>query len=363
MATIHDLIEVTQISPDTTYSRAAGNVIGVVDNVTSAALDDGEFDIGDSIRIGGQTYSITRIREASNSGRFTLEDGTSRSFDPGSESNLPAVFLTVSDGSVTRHFIIPNDSYGDMRIAEIRTGSLTDVAGSDAAVISTTNNTVDVVCFVTGARIRTATGETAVEAIRVGDLIATRDNGLQPVRAILRTEVAPGQMDHRLKPVAFEVGSLGPGLPHRRLCVSPHHRMLVTDPSGRHVLAPAKALTHRHGVRVLQGKRSVSYFHIVFSRHEIIWANGAMIESFYPGPMALRAMSAETLAQVRAIFGSDSAADGDAQHRAAAPALAVPALAVPALAVPALAVPALAAPVLAVQAARRRARALCGAMP
>ncbi len=323
MATIHDLIEITGISQDTTYSRAAGNIIGVVDNVTSTDLDDGEFDIGDSIQIGGQTYAITRIQEASNSGRFTLEDGTNRSFDPGSESNLPVVFLTVSDGVVTRTFIIPNDSYGDMRIDEIRTGSLTDVAGSDAAVISTTNNSVDVVCFVTGARIRTADGESAVEHIREGDLIATRDHGLQPVRAILRTEVAPGNMDARLKPIAFEVGALGPGLPQRRLCVSPQHRMLVTDPTGRQVLVPAKALSHHRGVRMLHGKRSVTYYHIVFSRHEIIWANGALTESFYPGPMALRAMPASSRAQVQAIFGDGLGAPGPGRLGAAAPILAM----------------------------------------
>ena len=46
-------------------------------------------------------------------------------------------FLTVSNGGDVRYFIIPNDSYGDIDIEEIRTGGINGAAGSDAAVIST----------------------------------------------------------------------------------------------------------------------------------------------------------------------------------------------------------------------------------
>jgi hypothetical protein len=305
MATIFDLIEVTAISPDTTYSEAAGNILGVVDGATSTALDDGEFDIGDAIVIGGVSYSISRIQEPSSSGRFTLGDGTNLSFDPGSESNLPVVFLTVSNGGVLRHFIIPNDSYGDMNLLEIRTGSLTDVAGSDAAIISTANNTINFVCFVAGTMIATPQVCRSVEDIRRGDLVLTRDNGPQAVRAILSRTLDLAHTPDRLRPIAFEVGSLGPGRPNRRLCVSPQHRMLVTDPSGCTVLVPAKALTGRRGVRVMHGRRQVTYFHLIFSRHEIICANGTPTESFYPGAMALQAVPDESLAELHEIFGKD----------------------------------------------------------
>lgn len=303
MATIFDLFEVTDISDNTTYSVAAGNLLGVVDGATSADLDDGEFDIGDAILINGVSYMIDRIQEPSNSGRFTLEDGTDRSFDPGSESNLSVIFLTVSNGGDVRHFIIPNDSYGDMTVEQIRTGSLNDVAGADAGVNSTTDNDVTVVCFVVGAMIETPSGAVAVEAIKVGDPVLTRDNGPQRVRAILVRDMDLSDALERLKPIAFDAGSLGRGRPNRQLCLSPQHRVLVTDPTGLTVLVPAKALTGRRGVRVMHGKRRVMYFHLVFSRHEIIWANGTLTESFYPGPMAMQAILNDSRAELQDIFG------------------------------------------------------------
>ncbi len=321
MATIFDLFEVSDISENTTYSVAAGNLLGVVDGATSADLNDGEFDLGDVIAINGVTYTISQIQEPSSSGRFTLEDGTNRSFDPGSEANLSAIFLTVTNGGETRHFIIPNDSYGDMTVQEIRTGSLNDVAGSDAAVNSTTDNNVNAVCFVAGSRIDTPDGAVVVEDIQVGDLVLTRDNGPQAVRAILVRELDLNDGSDRLKPIAFDVGSLGPGRPNSRLCLSPQHRVLVTDPSGHSVLVPAKALTSRRGVRVMHGKRHVSYFHLVFSRHEIIWANGTLTESFYPGPVAMRMIPSDSRAELWDIFGDTLTQCANGFSMAAAPIL------------------------------------------
>lgn len=40
---------------------------------------------------------------------------------------------------------------------------------------------VTVICFAAGTMIRTARGERPVEKLRVGDLVVTRDNGLQPL--------------------------------------------------------------------------------------------------------------------------------------------------------------------------------------
>ena len=59
--------------------------------------------------------------------------------------------------------------------------------------------------------------------------------------------------------------------------------MLVLNPEGDQVLVPAKALIERKGIRVMKGRRKVSYVHLVFARHEIIKAHGCWSESFYPG--------------------------------------------------------------------------------
>ena len=323
MATIFDLLEVTDISENTTYSTAAGNLLGVVDGMNSTDLDDGEFDVGDAVVIDGVVYTIDRIQEPLNSSRITLGDGTDRSVDPGSESNLSAVFLTISNGGDIRHFIIPNDSFGDMNVAQFRTGGLNDVGGSDAATISTVDNDVNVVCFLAGTGILTPDGEVAVENLKKNDIVSTHAHGPQRVRAILVRELDLSHGPDRLKPIAIGQGSLGPDRPNRRLCVSPQHRMLVTDGAGNDVLVPAKALLGRKGVRMMRGKRHVAYFHIVFARHEIICANGTLTESFFPGPMALKAVTEDALVELKEIFGDGSKAETLGVSSPAAPMLGV----------------------------------------
>ncbi|MEL7174892.1 MAG: Hint domain-containing protein [Pseudomonadota bacterium] len=237
MAVIHDLFEVTDISENTTYSTAAGNLLGIVDNVSSSDLNDGEFDVGDDILIGGVSYNIDQIQEPESAGSFTLGDGSTVGFDSKVlEGNLDVVFLTVSNGGDVRHFIIPNDSYGSGNVQSIQTGQIENVGFSDAGVISETNNDINIVCFVAGTMIETPDGETAVEEIESGDIVMTRDNGPQQVRMILARELDFSTAPDRLKPIAFEKNSLGPSRPNSTLFVSPQHRMLVTDPSGGKVL-------------------------------------------------------------------------------------------------------------------------------
>ncbi|MBD3763124.1 Hint domain-containing protein [Rhizorhabdus sp.] len=324
MATIYDLLEVTDISENTTYSTAAGNLLGVVGSVSSADLNDGEFDEGDILLIGGVPYTIDRIQEPLNSGRFTLGDGSERSFNPQSEHSLDVVFLTVSNGGDIRYFVIPKDSYGDMNVQQIRTGALEDVAGHDAALVSTIDNNINVVCFAARTMILTPSGPRAVEHLRIGDPVWTRDHGAQTIRHIISSALDFSTAPEELKPVVFERGSLGQGLPSRRLMVSPQHRMLVTTAAGSPVLVPAKALTGRRGVRIAKGKRRVDYYHLVFSRHEIIRANDTLTESLFPGRMTLRAVPAPCRQEIQGIFGRDLlAAAGAPEEIAAAPILRV----------------------------------------
>lgn len=323
MATIFDLFEVTGFTEHTTYSSAAGNLLGVVDNVDSADLNDGEFDEGDDVLIGGVSYTITEIEEPSSSGRFTLGDGSDRSFDPRSESNLDVVFLTVSSGSEVRYFIVPNDRYGDMNVQSIRTGGIEPVAGSDAALVSTTDDNANVVCFAANTMIETAKGDVFIEHLEIGDPVWTRDNGYQKIRHIISRKFDFSSASQKLKPIVFEVGSLGCGRPSQRLSVSPQHRMLVKTEAGTDVLVPAKSLTARKGVRVARGKRTVIYYHLVLSRHEILRANGTLAESLFPGRMALETVPKICHVELRKIFGRELLNEFDASKVAAAPILSV----------------------------------------
>jgi hypothetical protein len=299
LATIYDLIEVTNISPDTTYSAIQGNYLGVVDGMVSTDLDDGEFDQGDVVTIGGVDYTIDLIQEPLSSGRFTLTDGTSLSFDPQSEANLSATFLTLSNGVDTRYFIIPNDSYGDMSISEIRTGSLETVAGNDSAIQSTTDNNVSVVCFANGTLILSADGQLVpVEDLRVGDLVETLDHGAQQIVWTGVRSVSPSQLMARpeLRPVKIGKGALGNNTPDQPLLVSQQHRVFVRSKIANRmfgtseVLVPAKQLLGLDGISISDRMTPVDYHHFMFQKHEIIFANKALCESLYPGEQALKTL-------------------------------------------------------------------------
>jgi hypothetical protein len=74
------------------------------------------------------------------------------------------------------------------------------------------------------------------------------------------------------------------------------------------VLVAAKALVNDRTIRVQQGGE-VEYFHMLFDRHEIVFAEGAAAESFHPGQQGWKALDAATRAEILGLF--PQLADGD----------------------------------------------------
>ena len=67
------------------------------------------------------------------------------------------------------------------------------------------------------------------------------------------------------------------------------------------VLAPAKALINGSSIR-LKTAETIEYYHLLFDRHEIVFAEGLPTESFYPGDYVLDEMSAGTHAELLTLF-------------------------------------------------------------
>lgn len=137
-------------------------------------------------------------------------------------------------------------------------------------------------CFVAGTLIRTVRGERPVERLAVGDLVWTKDNGLQPIRWCGRRRT-PGDGQHA--PILFEAGAFGNLRP---LLVSPQHRMLVSGWQAQlwfgedEILVAAKHLVNGTTIRV-SPMPQVTYHHILFEGHEIVESEGVLSESFHPG--------------------------------------------------------------------------------
>ena len=156
-------------------------------------------------------------------------------------------------------------------------------------------------CFVSGTRILTSKGETAVDDLAIGDQVVTMDHGPQTIRWIGScTRTATG----KFAPIRFRKGALGNT---RDLLVSPQHRMLIRGWQAEllfneaEVLVPAKALLSDHDITRQTGGQ-VTYFHILFDRHEIIYANGCPTESFHPSAMMLSALDLATQDEVLTLF-------------------------------------------------------------
>lgn len=166
-------------------------------------------------------------------------------------------------------------------------------------------------CFTPGTMIETARGLVAVEELCVGDLVATLDDGLQPVRWIGQTTIARRDLaqHERLRPVFIGKGALGGGAPVRDMRVSPMHRVLWSGVRAEllfgsdEVLLPAGHLVGQCGITRSLPYGPVTYIHLAFDVHQIILSDGAWTESFLPGHQALSGFDADVRAEIEALFG------------------------------------------------------------
>lgn len=164
-------------------------------------------------------------------------------------------------------------------------------------------------CFTTGTTIATARGAVMVEDLVRGDMVMTRDNGLQEVRWVGEKPIASEllQAKRDLAPILIRAGALGEGFPQSDIMVSPNHRVLLTSKliarrfNETELLVAAKHLVGMDGVeRVMV--QELTYHHFMFDRHEIVLSNGAWTESFQPADSSLSVIDAEQRAELFAIF-------------------------------------------------------------
>ncbi len=157
---------------------------------------------------------------------------------------------------------------------------------------------INFVCFAKDTVINTPDGPRAVQSLSVGDWVLTRDHGPRRIkwtgsRTLGKQELAENP---HLRPVRIRAGALGQSQPSKDLTVSPQHKVYLSDPALQllfgveEALVPAKGLVDGHTV-VESDTDEVTYYHIMFDRHEVVHANGAWSESFYPGATALGSLN------------------------------------------------------------------------
>ena len=218
-----------------------GDVITDFNTGNSGALDDGDQTNNDFLDLSPYYETIFDVREDLN------DDGILN------QSNGVATGSTALGGSIT----------------------LTGVSASDL-----TFDNINVACFTAGTLIDTDEGPIAVEHLTSDMRLTTKDNGFQPVRAVV-SRVVPGQC--RFAPIVISKGALGN---NRELVVSPAHRMMISGWRTElmfgcaEMLASAKSLTNGDTI-YSRPVDEVEYFHILLDRHEIIFAEGSETESYF----------------------------------------------------------------------------------
>lgn len=146
--------------------------------------------------------------------------------------------------------------------------------------------------------------------MKVGDRVLTYSGAFKPIRWIgsrhvnLRYHVN----SNVLRPIRILAGALGQGLPSRDVLVSRQHRMLVSSKiamrmfQSKNVLISAIKLTGLPGIYVDLDVDDVTYFHILFDDHEVVFADDAPAESLFTGAEALRRIPSEAREEIFTLF-------------------------------------------------------------
>jgi len=165
-------------------------------------------------------------------------------------------------------------------------------------------------CFTPGTRILTPSGERRIEDLSVGDLVVTLDHGPQPLRWIGYSDVGATALalSDAVRPIRIHKNAFGPGRPARDMLVSPQHRVLLEGWKAEllygeaQVLVAAAHLLDDTKITRASDITETTYIHLQFDRHELIYSDGLLTESFNPGPHCLAALTPEAREELLRLF-------------------------------------------------------------
>lgn len=303
-----------------------------LDGVTQG---DGSHLVGHTITLNSNSWEEIDVRDSGSDSNFDDNDGNQRlrgtqTFDGVSYSNntgIEAEFEIVLQDSNTGetyrvlavNFNNSSPSYGTIEgLAFV--GEFPPI-GVALNVISATEGPsgggsvehgeiAAPPCFTPGTGILTPTGERRVEELHVGDLVETLHHGAQPVRWIGVCHVTPDRLRQHaaFRPIRIRKDAFGTGCPKRDMLVSPQHRILLRGWQSElmlgenEILSAARHLVNDRSVLVDFALAEVTYLHLQFDAHEIVFSDGLATESFNPGPAAVAAIPDASREELQSLF-------------------------------------------------------------
>lgn len=254
-----------------------------------------------SYDIGGGPVVTQLDSGATVNGVVTFTDGTTQS----------STFAVVQDQNGAL-FLLINDSQNWLDNKPVESFQITSVQNSNYSGVDQYNYDGHsfVACFTDDALIMTPTGLTPIADLKAGDMVMTRDHGAQPIRWIGETKVTRKELfaQPNLQPYRIKAGCFGPGMPFKDLTLSPQHRVLTGGKLVKKMFGDAEmliAVKHLERVKKVQKpaiKRGLTYRHILFDRHEVIFANGLPSESLLIGQVARNRLPKALLDEIETLM-------------------------------------------------------------
>ncbi len=267
-------------------------------------LGPDDVDMGDVYQLDRDAAPLRLVVSQPNAQEQHVEQG-SEVGTPGQPITLEARYaLMAPDGDKVELLILQIDGANRYVLPLSPIGSDVDYTLLNVEPAPTDLMLADLLClsFARGTMITLANGsQRAIEDLRPGVALLTRDHGRQKIRWIGHTRLrAVGAF----APVVISAGTLGNG---GDLIVSQHHRVFLYQRQKTAGLTTSELLVQaRHfldGENVyLREGGFVDYFSLVFDRHEIIYAEGIPSESLMVNDATVNRLPPEIAAEVKAQF-------------------------------------------------------------
>ncbi|WP_407492683.1 Hint domain-containing protein [Pseudooceanicola sp. MF1-13] len=219
--------------------------------------------------------------QSTNTGAITVSDDTGTG-TPGAVLHLDSCLTFMSpDGATTEVLVLVELDRADavtavyaLPLAPLSPRVDYTLVGIDR---DAAHKFAEVACvsFTRGTKITLASGaQKKIEALKIGDRVQTRDNGVQEIRWIGHSTVrAVGEF----APIAIRKGAVNNA---HDLVVSPDHRLFIDRTTGKTGEGLVKARHLVNGDTITQQDGGfVEYFQLLFDQHEIIYAEGIAAET------------------------------------------------------------------------------------
>jgi Ca2+-binding RTX toxin-like protein len=307
-------IEALDLTNQADIVDASADTAGVV--IDAGAGDDTvKMGAGDDLITGGAGYDkvvLTTAGGVDTISDFDLGDDDANSFY---NDQLDVSELTGGTGPLgavrTSDVVVSDDGFGNALLT-FPSGEKLVLSGVTPAQMSTHEQlyAAGIPCFTQDVMIATKRGAVPAGEIQVGDLLQTADNGYQPVIWVGKRDLSAAELALRPHLRPYCIAPNGLLSPERPMWVSPQHRFMVHSrtferdlPFGESFLS-AKLLSQIDGKcrQRTSAPHGVTYVHLMTEQHEVIFAEGIATETFWPGPEAIRGLSAENMRELFELF-------------------------------------------------------------